>query len=139
KSSGSRPPLYCVHGVGGNVLEYKDLARRIHPDQPLYGLQAIGLSGTAPAQNFTVEKMAAYYLGEIREFQPQGPYYLGGSSFGGLVAYEMARQLAAAMQTVALVAMFDIAVPGSRDPGRIDNFRYRVTLHWRNLQVLAPG
>jgi thioesterase domain-containing protein len=139
KSSGIRPPFYCVHGVGGNVLEYMDLARHVHSDQPLYGLQAMGLDGNANGRKLTVEEMAAHYLAEIREFQPEGPYYLGGSSFGGLVAYEMARQLEAAMQTVALVAMFDIAVTGSEEPGRIDNFRYRVTLHWRNLQVLDRG
>ncbi len=139
KSSGVRPPFYCVHGVGGNVLEYMDLARQVHSDQPLYGLQAMGLDGKGDGRKFTVEEMAGHYLGEIREFQPEGPYYLGGSSFGGLVAYEMARQLAAAMQPVALVAMFDIAVTESGEPGRIDNFLYRVTLHWRNLQVLNPG
>ena len=139
KSSGRRPPFYCVHGVGGNVLEYMDLARQVHPEQPLYGLQAMGLDGNGNGRKFTVEEMAGHYLAEIREFQPEGPYYLGGSSFGGLVAYEMARQLAAARQPVALLAMFDIAVPGPGDPGRIDNFLYRVTLHWRNLQVLPPG
>ena len=139
KTSGGRPPFYCVHGVGGNVLEYMDLARQVHADQPLYGLQAMGLDGNGNGRKFTVEEMAAHYLAEIREFQPEGPYYLGGSSFGGLVAYEMARQLAATKQTVALVAMFDIAVPGPGDPGRIDNFLYRFTLHWRNIQVLHPS
>jgi FkbH-like protein len=147
KSSGGRAPFFCVHGVGGNVLEYMDLARHVHADQPLYGLQAIGLNGTVSREKFTIEEMAGRYISEIREFQPEGPYYLGGSSFGGLVAYEMARQLAAASQTVALVAMFDIAVPGSEGAlgarsawrQRMDTFCYRVTLHWRNILVLDPG
>ncbi len=147
KSSGDRPPFYCVHGVGGNVLEFMDLARHIPADQPFYGIQALGLSGRAPRKKFTIEEMAQHYIAEIREAQPHGPYYLGGSSFGGWVAYEMARQLTASGQPVGLVAMFDTAVPGPQPlPGivngwrkRIDTWKYRFTLHWQNAMVLHPG
>jgi FkbH-like protein len=147
KSSGDRPPFYCVHGVGGNVLEFMDLARHIPADQPFYGIQALGLSGRAPRKKLTIEEMARHYIAEIREVQPQGPYYLGGSSFGGWVAYEMARQLTALGQPVGLVAMFDTAVPGPEPaPGvmngwrqRIDTWKYRFTLHWQNAMVLHPG
>ena len=147
KSSGDRPPFYCVHGVGGNVLEFMDLARHIPADQPFYGIQALGLSGRALRKKFTIQEMAEHYIAAIREAQPQGPYYLGGSSFGGWVAYEMARQLTASGQPVGLVAMFDTAVPGPQpSPGivngwrtRIDTWKYRFTLHWQNAMVLHPG
>jgi thioesterase domain-containing protein/acyl carrier protein len=145
KSSGARPPFFCVHGVGGNVLELIDLARHVHADQPFYGIQAVGLAGRAPEHKSTVEEMARHYIREVRELQPEGPYFLGGSSFGGLVAYEMARQLAAVGQPVALVALFDTSAPGCplRDTSawrhRMDSLLYRVTLHWKNAQLLGPG
>ena len=131
RSSGTRPPFYCVHGIGGDVLELMDLARHLHPDQPFYGIQAVGL--------ITVEEMAAHYIGAIRQQQLQGPYYLGGSSFGGLVAYEMARQLTNAGQPVGMVAMFDTSTPGAvlRPPRRIETFLYAFSLHWNNLKLLT--
>jgi len=76
------------------------------PDQPVYGLQAQGLDGKRPCHR-RVEEMAAHYIEEIRRVQPEGPYYLGGLSFGGAVAFEMARQLRAQNQEVALIALFD--------------------------------
>ncbi len=137
KTSGNRLPFYCVHGVGGNVLEYLDLARQVHPEQPFYGIQAIGLSD--PGKWFTIEEMAERYLREIREFQPEGPYCLGGSSLGGLVAYEMARQLTGANQPVGLVALFDTSVPGAvRSMSGWRTFQYRLSLHWHNLAALNP-
>ena len=147
KPSGRRPPFYCVHGIGGSVLEYKDLSRHVHPDQPFYGIQAIGLGGNNPRLKFTIDEMALQYTREIREFQPKGPYYLGGSSFGGWVAYEMARQLTASGQQVGLVAMFDTSVPGSGNTQgvasawrkRIDNLSYAFDLHRENLSVLGLG
>lgn len=89
--------------------------------------------------NSQSKKWPGIILPRFANFNPRVRTIWAGSSFGGLVAYEMARQLAAAGQTVALVAMFDIAVPGPEEARRIDNFLYRVTLHWRNLQVLPPG
>jgi FkbH-like protein len=111
RSEGSRPPFYCMHAAGGNVLFYRDLARHLGSDQPLYGLQARGADRTQTNHD-SVEEMAEFYLDEIRSFQPEGPYYLGGSSFGGLVAFEMARQLERKGQEVALLALFDTYGPG---------------------------
>ena len=88
------------------MLGFHDLARRLGPDQPVYGLQAQGLDGKRPCHR-RVEEMAAHYIEEIRRVQPEGPYHLGGLSFGGAVAFEMARQLRAQNQEVALVALFD--------------------------------
>src|SRR5205807_4621015 len=96
---GSRLPFFCVHAVGGNVLEYYDLARHLGSDQPFYGLQSQGLDGKqAPLTR--IEEMAAYYIKEIRKVQPEGPYAVGGRSFGGIVAFEMACQLHAQGQEV---------------------------------------
>jgi amino acid adenylation domain-containing protein len=103
---GSKPPFFCVHAVGGNVLEYYDLARYLSPDQPFYGLQAVGLDGQQ-APLTSIEQLAAHYLQELRRVQPTGPYYLGGRSFGGVVAYEMAQQLHHQGEEVALVALLD--------------------------------
>lgn len=103
---GSRPPLFCFHGAGGNVLIYRDLSQHLGRDQPVYGLQAQGLDGHLPPLT-TVEEMAALYLKEIRRVQPQGPYFLGGYCGGGTLAYEAAQQLHATGQSVALLALFD--------------------------------
>ena len=110
-ASGSKPPLFCVHLVDGNVLSYRDLARHLPPDQPLYGLQSRGLDGVSRI-NSRIEDMASDYVSEVRRSHPGGPYAICGWSFGGLVAFEMARQLELAGQSVALVAMFDTHVPG---------------------------
>src|SRR4030095_15337328 len=86
---GTKHPFFCVHGVGGNVLTYRALAQYLGPDQPLYGLQSAGLDGKQTPHT-TVEAMAAHYVEAICDLQPEGPYFLGGLSFGGIVAYEMA-------------------------------------------------
>jgi FkbH-like protein len=109
--NGPRPPFYCMHAAGGDVLFYRDLARHLGLDQPLYGLQARGNNRTETTHD-NVEEMAAHYLSVIRAFQTEGPYYLGGSSFGGLVAFEMARQLEQDGVNVALLALFDTYGPG---------------------------
>ena len=103
---GSRPPLFCVHAQSGQVLFYHALARHLGKQQPLYGLQSLGLDGARPPLA-SVEQMAEHYLGEIRTVQPEGPYYLAGFCLGGYVAFEMARQLEAVGQQVALCAVFD--------------------------------
>jgi len=108
---GFRPPLYCMHAAGGDVLFYRDLAKHLGLEQPLYGLQARGVDRTQTTHD-CVEDMATYYLNEIRVFQPEGPYHFGGSSFGGLVAFEMARQLEQQGQAVGLLALFDTYGPG---------------------------
>jgi thioesterase domain-containing protein/acyl carrier protein len=110
---GSRPPFFCVHGVGGNVLGFRDLARHLGNDQPFYALQPQGLDGKRPCLT-SVAEMAERYIREIRQVQPEGPYRIGGYSFGGLVAYEMAQQLRAQDQEVSLLALFD-TYPGKME------------------------
>ncbi len=103
---GAKPPFFLVHGWGGDVFVFLGLAQQLAPDQPAYGLQAVGLDGKL-ARHTTLEHMAAHYVQEIRSFQPEGPYYLGGYSMGGLIAFEMAQQLHRQGQRVALLALFD--------------------------------
>jgi amino acid adenylation domain-containing protein len=103
---GSKPPLYLVHGLRGNVLTFYGLRHHIPADQPLYGIQADGL-GTGHASLVSIPEMAEHYIKEMRSVQPQGPYFLGGFSAGGLVAYEMACQLHEAGECVPFLALFD--------------------------------
>ncbi|NID11383.1 non-ribosomal peptide synthetase [Fibrivirga algicola] len=113
KPTGTRQPLYIVHGAGLNVLLFNAVAQNLHPDQPVYGLQAKGLNGVDEPLR-SIESMAAHYNEEIIKHNPSGPYSLSGFSFGGIVAFEMARQLTEQGRKVALVALFDA---GAYDPG----------------------
>ena len=110
RSGGCKPPFFCVHGAGGVVIRFYDLARYLGPDQPFYGLQAQGADGKLPCHT-RVEDMAAHYIREMRSVQPEGPYFLGGYSFGGLVAFEMAQQLVAHGQNELLLVLFDTFCP----------------------------
>ncbi|MFL6199516.1 MAG: amino acid adenylation domain-containing protein [Thermoanaerobaculia bacterium] len=114
---GSNPPLFCIHPVGGSVFCYLPLAREGGLGGPVHAIQAP--EPESLPRPWTIEAMAALYLGAIREVQPAGPYRLAGWSLGGVVAFEMARQLEAAGERAALLAMIDVAAPGPReaDPG----------------------
>ncbi|QDV33137.1 amino acid adenylation domain-containing protein [Tautonia plasticadhaerens] len=106
RAEGSRHPLYCVHPGGGNVLCYVELARALGPAQPLFGLQAPGVDeGRAPLTS--VEAMADEYLDAIRSARPSGPIRLCGWSFGGVVAFEMARKLAEEGRPVDRLVLLD--------------------------------
>ncbi|HEY3319844.1 MAG TPA: AMP-binding protein [Planctomycetota bacterium] len=145
QTKGSRPPFYCVHPVGGNVLCYHDLARGLGEDQPVYGLQAPGLDGEQ-GFDFCIEDLARQHVREIRQFQSDGPYYLGGASMGGLVAFEIAQQLVEQGAEVGLLALFDTPGPHSVP---VSGRRYlRSSLqrmmevldnHIGNLARLTPG
>ena len=103
--SNTSAPLFLIHDVGGAVLRYEHLARHFPDDQAIYAIESRGLSGL-PA-DYTVEAMARHYLRVIRERQPRGPYYVAGHSFGGLVTYEIARQLVAQGEKMGLVGLLD--------------------------------
>jgi amino acid adenylation domain-containing protein len=106
KSGGCKQPFFCVHPGVGTVLAYVDLARHLPPDQPFYGLESLGLNEERKPYT-QVEDMATHYTKAMLAVQPQGPYLLGGWSFGGLVAFEMARQLQAQGQQVSFLGLFD--------------------------------
>ncbi len=134
QAQGSRPPLFLVHGAGGDVLwGYANLAPYLGPDQPVYGIKSRALNGVD--EFLSIEEMAAYYIMQLRSVQKEGPYHLGGYCFGGNVAYEMARQLEARGETVALVALLD-AAPSNRGYERPRwwrpdfNFKFIVNLYY---------
>jgi amino acid adenylation domain-containing protein len=117
RTSGRKPPFFCVHGGEGNTLFLHRLAREMGAEQPFYGLEPEGLDGRAFSRN-TVQLMAAHYVAEMRKVQPQGPYHIGGYCFGGIVAFEMAQQLGAQNQRVGLLALFSAPLRFNRQkPG----------------------
>jgi len=140
QGGGGRPPFFCVPGVGGNVVGFHMLARHLGADQPVYGLQARGLDGVAPPDT-SVEEMAAHYVAQMKAIVPCGPYYLGGASFGGKVAFEMARRLESEGEKVALLALFDTFAPGAGSGAPLPvvlrhgfaRFFARVDYHMENL------
>ncbi len=107
---GPRRPVFFVHGMYGNVLNLFSLSRSLGSEQPFYGLQQRGLNGLDTPHS-TIEEMAGCYIAEVRKVQPHGPYQLGGYSGGGLIAFEMAHQLRAAGEQVAVLAMLDTPGP----------------------------
>jgi amino acid adenylation domain-containing protein len=139
-----RTPFFCIHAAGGNVLEYHDLARLLGPDQPFYGLQSHGLDGKSEPHT-SITEMAAHYLKEMREVQPEGPYLIGGRSAGGTIAFEMACQLDAQGQKVALLALLDTyptgyfkLVPGSGSlRQRTGRYARKLESHAKNLRGLG--
>jgi len=115
QKTGTKPPLYLVHTTPGDVLGYGNLIHHLGADQPCYGFQALGLKdGAEPHES--IESMAAHYVRLLQQFQPHGPYYLGGWCFGGIVAVEMAQQLQEAGEEVAALLLLEtISVsPGGR-------------------------
>lgn len=109
--AGPRPPFFCAAPVLGTVFPYYELAHAMRSDRPFYGLQpVVGLDDRRSA--WTIECIAARYVEAIRQVQPTGPYYLGGWSFGGLVAFEMAQQLQSTGDSVATLVILDTPAPG---------------------------
>ncbi|HKQ36784.1 MAG TPA: amino acid adenylation domain-containing protein, partial [Verrucomicrobiae bacterium] len=109
---GKRPPLVLVHGVGGGMFwGYNNIAHHLDPEQPVFAFKSRGMDGEEEFD--TIEEMAANYVKDLRRFQPEGPYYLGGYCFGGVVAYEMSRILRAEGEEVGLLAMFNSCPPNS--------------------------
>jgi amino acid adenylation domain-containing protein len=113
QAAGEKPAFYFVHGLGGTVMRFHELSRHM-TDRPFLCFQAQGIDGALPVLD-RVEAMADLYCEHLRKAQPEGPYYLGGYSFGGLVAVEMARRLAEAGQEVALLALVDTYFVSQRE------------------------
>ncbi|MBX9256320.1 amino acid adenylation domain-containing protein, partial [Desmonostoc muscorum CCALA 125] len=111
--AGSNPPFFCLAGAGGYPFYFYNLARCLGSDQPFYSFQGQHEYGELAAVS-QVEDIAAQYLEVIKAVQPQGPYFLGGHSFGGKVAFEIAKQLVGQGEVVALVAIFDTTAPNAQ-------------------------
>ncbi|HTG36439.1 MAG TPA: non-ribosomal peptide synthase/polyketide synthase [Thermoanaerobaculia bacterium] len=107
---GSEPPLFLVHPLSGELFLYRQVVAALGPEQPVYGLQAVGFAADEEPLT-TVEEMAAVYVNALLSFQPQGPYLLAGSSLGGLIAFEMARKLRSLQREVAFLALLDAPDP----------------------------
>jgi thioesterase domain-containing protein len=131
--------LFVVHTMGGNLFHYYDLARHLDAEQTVYGLQARGVYGTGHPDH-TIEAIAIHCIESMRAVQPEGPYLVTGFSSGGVVAFEVAQQLAAAGQRVALLALLDTYAPRARSLKswitELAAIRHR-KLNLRHLQELA--
>lgn len=110
--TGRQPPLVCVHGAGGNVLNMRGIARSVDRDCAFLAFQGRGIDGRErPFER--IEQMATAYVAELLKAQPHGPYFLSGYCGGGLVAFEMARMLQDQNEPVALLALIDTYRPGA--------------------------
>lgn len=130
QSQGREAPFFCVHGVGGEVLSFTELAKRLGAERPFIGIHACG----PPNEPEPVESMAARYLAAMRAMQSHGPYYLGGYSFGGSVALEIAQQLVQQGESVALLAILDHTLP----PLRYERHWWQPSF-WRQFIVNLPA
>jgi thioesterase domain-containing protein len=110
QTEGDRPPLFCVHAVSGSAYSYVGLARRLGPDQPVYGFEAPGFDNERTPVD-SLPALADEYTAILREFQPEGPYRLLGWSLGGLLAFEMAKRLVGAGAEVATLILVDAGLP----------------------------
>ncbi|MEU2827654.1 thioesterase domain-containing protein [Streptomyces lavendulae] len=134
RPQGTRPPLFMVHPMGGNVLRYVPFARHLPEDQPLYALQACGSDpGTTPLG--TVEELADGYIAALRTVQPHGPYSVGGWSYGGFVAFEIARRLRDAGEEVAHLVLLDTTALSRSERHRHDD----ALLGWFFWELLWLG
>lgn len=105
----SKPPLFCIHPGSDNLYCYNDLAKYLHPTQPVYQLQGFGLTNEVAFPS--IEAIAEHYVAELRSLQPMEPYYLAGWSLGGVIAFEMAQQLQQQGQDIALLCLVDTWAP----------------------------
>ncbi|BDQ02803.1 amino acid adenylation domain-containing protein [Ignavibacterium sp.] len=141
KGDASLPPLFLVHGAEGNILLYRDLAKRLNSNRSVYGIQARGLNGEDHIHH-SIEEMAADYIKAIKTVQPKGPYHIGGYCMGGSVAYEMALQLSEKGESVANVFLLETynaclldheALKKTRIKEKIENIKF----HFENVKSLS--
>ncbi|MFB9844545.1 non-ribosomal peptide synthetase [Mucilaginibacter ginsenosidivorans] len=114
KATGSKMPLYIVHGAGLNVLNFHDLASHVDAEQPVFGVQGIGLDGEDASFN-NIEDIASFYTDELLKHNPAGPYAIAGYSIGGFLAVEMARKLQAMGKEVKELIIFDTDADNARE------------------------
>ncbi|HEV2749983.1 MAG TPA: thioesterase domain-containing protein [Gemmatimonadales bacterium] len=134
-------PVFAVPGHNGNVLSFRTLAQHLGEDQPFYGLQPPGVEGEAVPLT-SVEGLAAYFASRILTFRPKGPYLIAGHCSGGMIAFELARQLEQRGASIPLVALFASPYPSSwRAVGqlrqRLEEYVKRVRRHARALASLS--
>jgi amino acid adenylation domain-containing protein len=130
KASGQKNPVFCFHGVGGNVLNYMALVPAFGANRPLVGLQSRGMDGIQPMTN-SIEEMAKFYINEMKAVQPHGPYFLAGGSMGGTIALEVAQQLTLQGETIEKLVMFDTFGPNIN----IQVYDKSERSFWQNLKI----
>jgi amino acid adenylation domain-containing protein len=133
-AAGSGPPLFCIHGGDGGVLFYRNLAGRLPHDGPLHAIESRALGHGGPIPEASVEETAAAYVREVLAVHPGGPFRLAGYSFGGVVAHEMACQLAEQGHTVDFLGLFDTQNPAT--PGKPYSLPGRLGTFWQQQQDL---
>ena len=111
QATGSRKPLYVFPGIGGTLDTFVDLARSLSDERPVYGIKMVGAQGECEPLR-EVQQIASTHAADIRGVQAHGPYFLFGYSFGGVLAFETARELLSHGERVGLVAMADCPAPG---------------------------
>ena len=133
-----KAPLFCVHPVIGLGWGYTALARYLEQDRPLYALQSRGLRGRQPLPE-SIEAIAADYILQIRKIQPQGPYHLLGWSMGGIIGYEMARQLKLQGEDIGLLSILDAYpfVQSMPPQGRSETSDVMAALDFLNIEHAA--
>lgn len=130
--SGPRKPLYIFPGLGGTLDTYIDLAQRLRDERPVLGIKMFGFEGETELLR-EMQQLASTHAADIRGVQPHGPYFLLGVAFGGVLAFETARELLAQGERVGLVTMVDCPAPGyPRLPPAI----VRARTHLRNFAKL---
>lgn len=117
QTAGEKIPFFCIHGLDGTVLGYYPLANHLGDENPFYAFQA-SKKVYGNSSHMAIKDLAAIYVKEMRDIQPRGPYQIGGWSFGCLVAFEMAQQIKAAGEKVAVLALLDGVAPFSESAGR---------------------
>lgn len=129
QEDGLKPPLFFMPGGGGTVVYLYHLAHYLGKDQPFYGLQARGLDGES-LPHTRIDEIAAYNIQAMRTIQPQGPYFLGGHSFGSFIAFEMATQLHSSGEKVALLALMDTPanIISTHDDAELNDTMYLINL-----------
>lgn len=134
RKEGDRSPLFFVHGGGGQVLNFRLLSDALGSNFPFYGLKTLYDEPGRPRRLLTIEEMAARYVEEIRRVQPHGPYAIGGYSFGGVVAFEIAQRLRRAGEDIAVLALIDGDVAERGKLAEFGDYAWRV---WQQTRARA--
>ncbi len=135
---GTRPALFCLPGIGANVIYLHGILAHLDENRPCYGLQPPGFDGTATMPE-TIESLAAYHIKELQTLQPRGPYHLAGHCFGGKVAFEIASQLERIGESVGLVLILDSAAPVATIERDDQADRSEVDWLWLAIEIAAQS
>jgi thioesterase domain-containing protein len=140
KSGRPGPCVFIIPGTGGRIEGFAPLVTALDTPMPVFAIEARGVDGST-APDTDIGEMADHYIARVQTLQPQGPYFLGGHSFGGLVALEMAQRLLRAQQPVACLFMMDTPISERYWPLRfyIRKLPTRLSRHARRILTDTPA